>query len=225
MKIDLTSSGLDEKLTLLEKTADLMPSVVVVHQLEPFTPIYMSEKGLSELGIKKDDLWEIGADYHKRFFNNEDMTNFLEKMEALLARKDPQETFSFFQQVKFKDRKKWVWHLSAVRIFHQAQNGTPTHTCTTAIPIDQMKHIPNKAERLLAENKFFNKNQESFNSLGDREKEVLKQVALGKSSGKIAEELFISVETVRTHRKKIKQKLGIKNIYEFIKYAYAFDLI
>ncbi|MBZ9631352.1 helix-turn-helix transcriptional regulator [Salegentibacter sp. LM13S] len=223
--MDQTSPGLQEKLALLKETADLLPSVVVVHQLEPFTPIYMSKKGLSQLGIKQKELKEIGADYHKQFFNNEDMTDFLTKMEALLARKDPKETFSFFQQVKFKDRQKWVWHLSAVRIFHQAKDGTPTHTSTTAIPIDQMKHIPNKAERLLAENMFFNQNHENFLSLGEREKEVLKLVALGESSVNIGEKLFISVETVSTHRKKIKQKLGVKNSYEFTKYAYAFDLI
>ena len=223
--MEIDSAILKEKMELLKETADFMPCVVVIHQLKPFTPIYMSEKGLSKLGIKKEELMEIGADYHKRFFNNEDMTNFLKKMEVLLARRDPEETFSFFQQVKFNKDKKWVWHLSSVRIFHQAIDGTPTHTCTTAIPIDQMKHIPNKAERLLAENMFFNQNLEKFLSLGCREKEVLKLVAMGESSIEIAEKLYISVETVSTHRKKIKQKLGIKNTYEFTKYAYAFDLI
>jgi len=216
---------LEEKITLLKETASLIPCVVIVHQLDPVTPIYMSKKGLSQLGVTLDELQEIGSDYHKRFFNNEDMSDFLQKIKALLARKNPDESFSFFQQVKFKDRKKWVWHLSALRIFHQAQDGSPTHTCTTAIPIDQMKHIPNKAERLLAESMFFNKNLDNFLSLGDREKEVLKLVALGESSGEIAEKLFISIETVRTHRKNIKQKLRIKSSYEFTKYAYAFDLI
>lgn len=216
---------LKEKLELLKETADIIPCVLVVHQLKPFTPIYMSKKGLSQLGIKQKELRELGADYHKQFFNNEDMTDFLSKMQLLLARKNPNETFSFFQQVKFKDYKKWVWHLSAVRIFHQAKDGTPTHTCTTAIPIGEMKHIPNKAERILAENMFFNQNLEKFLSLGEREKEVLKLVALGESSVEISKKLYISVETVSTHRKKIKQKLGIKNTYEFTKYAYAFDLI
>jgi DNA-binding CsgD family transcriptional regulator len=47
---------------------------------------------------------------------------------------------------------------------------------------------------------------------------VLRLVALGKSSCEIADELFISIETVNTHRKLIKQKLGIS-------YAHAFDVI
>jgi DNA-binding CsgD family transcriptional regulator len=50
-------------------------------------------------------------------------------------------------------------------------------------------------------------------------------VALGKSSCEIANELFISVETVNTHRKLIKLKLDISTTYEFTQYAYAFDLI
>ncbi|NJW52522.1 helix-turn-helix transcriptional regulator [Salinimicrobium sp. CDJ15-91] len=88
-----------------------------------------------------------------------------------------------------------------------------------------MKHIQNKAERLLAENKFFKENLGKFLSLGNRAKEVLRLVALGKSSGEIAHELNISTDTVNTHRKNIKKKLGISSTYEFTEYAHAYDLI
>lgn len=88
-----------------------------------------------------------------------------------------------------------------------------------------MKHVPNKAERFLGENEFYKKNVHRFHSLRKREMEILKLVAQGKSSPEIAEECFISVETVNTHRKIIKQKLDIKNNYGFTEYAQAFDLI
>lgn len=45
--------------------------------------------------------------------------------------------------------------------------------------------------------------------LSDREKEVVRGVALGKSNKEIAEMLYISVHTVSTHRKNICAKLGI----------------
>ncbi|NJY62711.1 helix-turn-helix transcriptional regulator [Salinimicrobium sp. CDJ15-81-2] len=61
--------------------------------------------------------------------------------------------------------------------------------------------------------------------MGKRAKEVLRLVALGKSSSEIAEELNISTETVNTHRKNIKKKLGISTTYEFTEYARAYDLI
>ena len=46
-------------------------------------------------------------------------------------------------------------------------------------------------------------------NLSKREIEVIRAVALGKSNKEIADELFISVHTVATHRKNINSKLGI----------------
>lgn len=45
--------------------------------------------------------------------------------------------------------------------------------------------------------------------LGEREKDILRCVAQGKSNKEIADELFISVHTVTTHRRNICAKLGI----------------
>lgn len=219
------SPALQKKINAFAPFAEMMPGVVIIHQLEPFTPCYMTSNGLMLLGIDAEELMEIGADYHKRFFNNEDMEDFLEKFHLLIKSKDSTETFTFFQQVKIKERGEWVWHVSSTRIFLQDKSGTPTHILTIAIPMDQLKHIPNKADRLLAEKEFFNNNFEKFTTLGKRETEILKLVAIGKSSLTIAEELYISVETVNTHRKLIKKKLDIRTNYDFTLYAHAFDLI
>lgn len=223
--MDKNSTSIDEKLKNFAPHAELMPGVIIVHQLEPFGPVYMTPNGLKQLGIDMQELKGLGADYHQRFFNNVDMTDFLSKMKKLLENNKPGETFTFFQQVKLKEKKEWVWHITSLGIFLQDSSGKPTHTIAMAIPIDQMKHIPNKAERLLAENTFFNENKDKFLSLGDRAKEILRLVALGKSSSEIADELYISIETVNTHRKLIKQKLEISSVYEFTEYAQAFDLI
>lgn len=50
----------------------------------------------------------------------------------------------------------------------------------------------------------------------EREKEILKQVAKGKSSKEIADVIFRSVYTVETHRKNILKKLGAKNMMEAV---------
>jgi DNA-binding NarL/FixJ family response regulator len=47
--------------------------------------------------------------------------------------------------------------------------------------------------------------------LTEREREVLKQVAAGVSSAKIAELLSLQYETVRTHRRNLMLKLGLHN--------------
>ena len=216
---------LEEKIKVFSEAAELMPCVVIIHDILDFSVVFMSSNGLEQLGIGLKEIRELGPAYHEKFFNNEDMQDFVNKLHKLLEKGDSKEVFSFFQQVKLKDREEWVWHFSATRIFHQDENGRPTHMISVAIPIDQMRHIPKKAERLLEENIFYNTNLEKFEALGERGKAVLRLVAMGKSSSKIAEELHISVETVSTHRKIIKQKLGISSTYEFTVYAHAFDLI
>lgn len=62
-------------------------------------------------------------------------------------------------------------------------------------------------------------------NLSNREKEVLQLIAEGQSSSKIANKLFISVNTVDTHRKNIMAKCGVKKITELITFANRNNLI
>lgn len=55
--------------------------------------------------------------------------------------------------------------------------------------------------------------------LTKREMEVLKLICDGMSSKQISETLFISINTVETHRKKILMKLNVKNSAGVVKYA------
>ncbi|SDJ67902.1 response regulator transcription factor [Chryseobacterium jejuense] len=52
-----------------------------------------------------------------------------------------------------------------------------------------------------------------------REMEILKLICDGFSSKDISEKLFISINTVETHRKKILLKLNVKNTAGVVKYA------
>lgn len=220
--------SIEEKIQRVIPGAENMPGVVIIHELNShsdFRTVYMSSKGLDGLGVSLKELQEMGPQYHEKFFNNEDMEGFMKKLEKLLEEGDPEQTFTFFQQVKLQERDEWVWHIGSLKIFHQDPKEKSIYTITMAFPVDHMKHIPHKAERLLAENNFYQNNQEKFENLGNRAKEVLRLVAIGKSSAEIASELNITVDTVNTHRKNIKKKLGITTSYEFTEYAHAFDLI
>ncbi len=61
--------------------------------------------------------------------------------------------------------------------------------------------------------------EEPFDRLTGREREIFKLIAEGYTSRKIAETLFISIKTVLGHRTKIMKKLDIHNRTELIKYA------
>lgn len=65
----------------------------------------------------------------------------------------------------------------------------------------------------------------SPNELTKREMEVLAMVASGKPNKQVAEELFISIKTVETHKTHILMKLGLSNNSELIRYAIKNNII
>ena len=68
--------------------------------------------------------------------------------------------------------------------------------------------------------------QETKNSeLSNRERDVVKEIALGLTNKEIAEKLFLSIHTIVTHRKNITKKLGIKTTSGLTVYAIINNLI
>jgi two-component system, NarL family, response regulator NreC len=61
--------------------------------------------------------------------------------------------------------------------------------------------------------------------LSEREREVLRLLALGHTNQEIAKMLFISVRTAETHRAHIMQKLRLSTRAELVKYALAEGLV
>lgn len=62
-------------------------------------------------------------------------------------------------------------------------------------------------------------------SLTKRELEIIKLIAEEYTGPEIAKRLFISINTVETHRKNMVQKLGVKNTIGLVKYAIKHKLI
>lgn len=61
--------------------------------------------------------------------------------------------------------------------------------------------------------------------LTEREVEVLRLIALGNTNSEIAEQLFLSVRTVESHRAHIQRKLGRTTRAELVRYALDRGLI
>jgi DNA-binding NarL/FixJ family response regulator len=59
----------------------------------------------------------------------------------------------------------------------------------------------------------------------DRELEILRLLAKGKSSFEIAEELFITLNTVKTHRRNMLRKLKASNTSQLLKIGFDNNLI
>jgi two-component system response regulator NreC len=67
--------------------------------------------------------------------------------------------------------------------------------------------------------------QAQADPLSDREREVLRLLALGYTNQEIAKQLFISVRTAETHRAHVMQKLRLASRAELVRYAIAHGLL
>ncbi|AWV97547.1 response regulator transcription factor [Arcticibacterium luteifluviistationis] len=94
------------------------------------------------------------------------------------------------------------------------------------------EELVNGLKQVLAGNIFYDKKLETdiarphqndeyvkLFSLSPREIEIIKLIKLGRSSNEIANRLFLSPETIRTHRKNIHFKLGLTKASELIQFA------
>lgn len=81
---------------------------------------------------------------------------------------------------------------------------------------------PTATKRLMAEYLEKLKHGDSpgtYESLSDREKEILTFIAKGYSNKEIAEKLFLSVKTVESHKSNVMEKLSLKTRPDLVKYA------
>jgi len=61
--------------------------------------------------------------------------------------------------------------------------------------------------------------KENYDGLTEREREILRLVAEGRTNQEIADLLVLSTSTVQTHRANVMAKLGLHSRTELIKYA------
>ena len=61
--------------------------------------------------------------------------------------------------------------------------------------------------------------------LSEREVEVLRLIALGHTNAEIAEQLYLSIRTVESHRSHIQQKLGRSSRADLVRYAIVHRLV
>ena len=217
---------IEDAIAKIAATADKLPGVVTIHDLRNWTILYMSEMGLRDLDLKLEDIvGQTSAQYHEQYFNAEDAKDYVPRILGLLERNNNEEVLTFFQQVRFAKDADWNWHMSSVRILTRDEEGMPLLAISMSFPIDAMHHMAAKAGRLLEENNFLRKNVSQYAKLSKRERDVLQLMAMGKSSSESAEILFIAKNTVETHRKNIRHKLGSNSFFEMSQYARAFDLI
>ncbi|MBN8838442.1 MAG: response regulator transcription factor [Sphingobacteriia bacterium] len=87
------------------------------------------------------------------------------------------------------------------------------------------KYISSEVAELLVDHHSLETDGNLHDSLSDREFEVLKLIASGKTISEIAEHLVLSINTISTYRGRILEKMKMRTNAELTKYAVTNNLI
>ena len=101
---------------------------------------------------------------------------------------------------------------------------TEVITAVRAVAAGERYVHPALGARLLAA-ELAERKRADADPLSEREREVLRLLALGHTNQEIAKELYISVRTAETHRAHIMQKLRLSSRAELVRYALAEGLL
>ena len=159
----------------------------------------------------------------REFLSKESTDNLIWEIAHYLKDKEQSAFYSFFYRTQTPDFSECEWFLSSARL-NKCENGLPKEIVIFTYNLQFFGDLKMKLYRMLENEEFFKEHFEKVSSLTKREKETIALLAAGMSSPEIAAALYISVNTVNTHRKSINNKLAIKSIAGLLKFADVFEL-
>src|SRR5690606_1765368 len=192
---------------------------------------YVSENPLFLCGHSVDEVRQMGYAFYYKYVEPDDLS---------LLIKVNQVGFDFFEKIPFADRKKYTisydFHLKSTNNKRILVNQKLTPMVLTesgkiwkALCIVSLSSEKTSGNIRIIKSgynhiSYYDLQNERWKSvaticLSEREKEILQLSIRGFTINDIADEIFISPETVKFHRKKLFCKLGVSNMPEAIFYA------
>ncbi|HTE22942.1 response regulator transcription factor [Flavitalea sp.] len=150
---------------------------------------------------------------------NELLVQIADYLKAL----EPGSVYSFFSRYALKVTSQWSWLLSSAHL-HIPKDSGEEEIVVFTYDLDSLGDIKPRLYNALESQIYFQENFNNVSSLTRKEREIVGLLASGLNSREIAQKIYISVHTVNTHRKRIIEKLGIKDHVGLLKYAEAFGL-
>ena len=193
---------------------------------------YIPDNSQFLCGYKKEEVMQQGLTHYSKI---------MKEKEAGQIQEANRIAFTFFQQIPLEKRKGFTLEYTFCMLNKNGTSSIVRHKQTpivltntgdiwlslcaiqpTATPNNEAIMLKNKKEN---EEFTLNWNTKSFavstpTKLSNKETEILQMLASGNTENQIAEQLFISSNTVKYHKKSIVKKLNVGTIKEAI-YRYV----
>lgn len=216
-KIDLLTQN--DKIKL-EDVLDYLPGWIHLNRKKDFALTGLSGNMENEWEITSEEAKKAGMKLITERIHDITLQKVVPPLQQFYETGDLNQVFGFFQLIRSRPNENYRWYYTVTKINRKLEC-----TISQSVPLLKISPFLVKAKELLGHNDFLNKNFAKFQTLTKREKEILQRVACGNSNQQIADELFVSVLTIKTHRQNINRKLGINKINDYLQYASVFGLM
>jgi DNA-binding CsgD family transcriptional regulator len=217
--LQLIEKGILQKKYSLEEISDIIPGILHVNSLQDFAILFLNKYGEKRFGLSQDEIIAKGSKFIEEIFEPGTIDYFSKPLIQMIQEDDRSRVISFFQKVKPYGSSKFEWLLTTSKFLSDGNE-----SISISQGLSEMHGPISAISKVLDDNLYIRKNMQRFGSLTKREKQILKLVALGYSTNQVAKELFLSPQTVKTHRKNISKKLNLERTIDWEYFANAFDL-
>lgn len=204
-----------------DTVVDRVPFPVHLNSSETLEIVHGNHKLTEATGFHVDEVREMGVEYLVNYLHPETLSNISEFLPPIYASLKSHETFPFLQYVRMHNERDFSPFVTFTK---STTYKSGLVVCLSLRPKDFERMSP-KMEKIVEMDSFKLKHFRRFQQLTGREVEVLGLLANGYNNPGIAKKLFLSRQTIETHRKNLKRKLKLGSFRELMKYAIAFYLV
>ena len=209
-------SALQEKCAFLERVVHEVPANIYISDLQEGV-IWCNRTNEETLGYTLDEIREMGGmEYMYKIVHPDDHTvpdNSIDHYQHF----DGVEYGGIFR-ARHKEQQEYKWFTGWARAFRKHADGRVKELLCVDVDLSPRMDTEDQLIQALREN-LRQKNRLLIKGLRKRELEILSLICQGMSTKAIADKLYISVNTVSTHRKNIQHKLGTANVADLVSLA------
>lgn len=201
--------------------SDQLPIVTHLSDPQTFEIIEANKSYIQSSGYEVEEVQEDWMEYVMSTIHPASAQSILSFLPSFFKTRNPNQTISFIEYARLFGQTGY----SPLLVFTKPSKLPGGTLLWLAVDPKNFEKSSKKVEQIIKMDEFKLKHFKRFQSLTNREVEILKLLANGYNNPQIAEKLFLSRSTVETHRKNLKRKLELKSLRDLMRYAFAFDLV
>ncbi|WP_158859784.1 response regulator transcription factor [Lunatibacter salilacus] len=223
-RFHLYIASIEDQLWKRENSGDIIddiPLITIISRPEVLEFINTNKIHQQLTGYSPEEVRENSEAYTGNIVHSDSLKNVKKFLPEFYARQGSHKTMAFVQYAKLLGEQEY----SPLITFTKPPKSPNSSVIRLSVTPGEMGKMSGKMERIVKMDQFRLKHFKRFQHLTSREIEIMKLLAYGHTNPRIAEQLFISRQTVETHRKNIKSKLELGSFRDLMRFALAFDLI